>query len=85
MAEDHGVRSGKQPAHPREPSLRGPGVMNNRDHVAGGVELGRLGQTLAHLGGIDIAVNGLHRRTQRLQPVEHVDGAEITRVDDQIS
>ena len=64
--------------------LPGPGVVDDRDPVAVGAELERLGQPRAHFGGLDVALHRADRRAERLEPVEHLGAREVARVDDQI-
>jgi hypothetical protein len=84
MAEDHGVRVRETPAHAGEPALGRTGVVDHGDPVPLRGEVDRVRKALADISLVDVAVHGLERRPERLEPDEDLGGAQISCVDDEV-
>ena len=61
-----------------------PAVVRHDDPRAAGLDDPHGGQPHAQRGLVDVAVHGVHRRAERLEQLEHLDGDEVAGVEDQV-
>lgn len=84
VSEDHGVDVREARPHARQPPGRRPGVVDHRHAPAGSGDGRGFRQLIAQLPRVDVAVDGVHRRTEPAQVVEDRGGDEVTGVQDEI-
>ena len=84
MAEDDGVGVGEAGPHPRHPPAAGPASWSiaMRTPSASRLALGR--QLRDSVGLVDVAVDRVHRRTERLDLSEHPGGAHVAGMQDRV-
>jgi hypothetical protein len=58
--------------------------VDHRDPCARGLDHARLGQPLAQLRRVDVAVHGGHGRAERLELEQHLGRREVAAVEDQV-
>ncbi len=84
MAEDHGVAIGEALAQPPEPPDARTGVVDHPDPRARVLDdaLGR--QLMAQDGLVDVAGDGKHRRSERLEGAQDLSRGDVASVQDQL-
>ena len=77
--------SGKRPAHPLEAPGGRAGVVDHRDpRAAGAATVRALAAAAPELGVVHVAVHGVHRRPERLEPSQHRRLDEVAGVQDRV-
>ena len=84
MAEDDRVGVLEARAHPREPPRPLTGVVDHRDPGARRLDHPGRGQHAAQRVVVDVAVDPVDRRPERLERPQHLEAHEVARVQDRV-
>ena len=84
VAEHDRVGVREAPPQLPEPPCRGPAVVREHDPRARRLHEPHRGQPHPHRRLVHVAVNGVQRRAERLEQLEHLDRHEVAGVQDRV-
>lgn len=85
MTVDHRLDLGKAPAQACQAPRGATAIVDEPQCKRSHFQHPLSGQARAQGGLVDVAVHRDHRRAQRLEIIEHGDGAQVTGMDDEIA